>query len=75
MSEWIKHDGDECPVHPKTMVQYRMREELGLESRPTRADDIDWEQSSESWCITHYRLADAQSNQQVSAQSFLDAAG
>jgi len=57
MSEWIKHDGGECPVEPSVRVD--AVESSGVERINFLAKDIDWSKeckSKRNYLIVKYRL-------------------
>lgn len=47
MTDWIKHDGGECPVHPETIVE--ARHSIKDEIYPQTASYWDWS------AVTEYR--------------------
>ena len=56
MNDWIEWHGGECPVPAVTLVQCRLREDVGwnMESRPAR--EWDWYSDVEAADIVAYRV-------------------
>lgn len=69
MSEWIKWNGGECPVHPDTVVEYEMKAGMGCK---IGAGWLYWDHKKRSGDIIAYKII--QAYQPTIAETIRDAA-